>query len=160
MYYSNSILLHKVRTNLNHKEFKMLLTRFDPFREFERRFANYVPAESKEAANVSSFSPAVNTREDDKAYYIHADLPGVAKEDIHIDLKDNVLTISGERKHKEEVKEKDYYKLESFYGKFQRSFTLPEDANSDSIDASTENGVLNITIPKAAPKESKKIEIK
>ncbi len=138
----------------------MLLTRFDPFREFERRFAGYMPTDAKEAANVSSFSPAVNTREDDKAYYIHADLPGVAKEDINIDLKDNVIMISGERKHKEEIKEKDYYKLESFYGKFQRSFTLPEDADGNAIDASSENGVLNIVIPKAAPKESKKIEIK
>lgn len=138
----------------------MLLTRFDPFKEFERRFGGYMPTENREASNVSSFSPAVNTREDDKAYYIHADLPGVAKEDINIDLKDNVITISGERKHKEEVKEKDYYKLESFYGKFQRSFTLPEDADSDAINASSENGVLSIVIPKTAPKESKKIEIK
>ncbi|MDD3468173.1 MAG: Hsp20/alpha crystallin family protein [Campylobacterales bacterium] len=139
----------------------MLLTRFDPFREFEKRFGGYTPsADIKEASNVSSFSPAVNTREDDKAYYIHADLPGVAKEDIHIDLKENVLSISGERKHKEEIKEKDYYKLESFYGKFQRSFTLPENVNIEAIEASNENGVLNIMIPKAAPKESKKIQIK
>lgn len=138
----------------------MLLTRFDPFREFERRFNGYLPAESKEAVNVTGFSPAVNTREDEKGYYIHADLPGVAKEDIHIDLKENLLTISGERKHKEEINEKDYYKLESFYGKFQRSFTVPDDADSEAIDAVSENGVLNITIPKAAPKESKKITIK
>lgn len=138
----------------------MLLTRLDPFREFERRFNGYLPVDSKEAANVTSFSPAVNTREDENKYHIHADLPGVAKEDIHIDLKDNVLTLWGERKHKEEVNEKDYYKLESFYGKFQRSFTVPDDADIDHIEAKTENGVLNIMIPKAAPKESKKIEIK
>jgi len=138
----------------------MLLTRIDPFREFERRFNGYLPSESKEVANVAGFTPSVNTREDDKGYYIHADLPGVEKENIHIDLKDNVLTISGERKQKEEISEKDYYKLESFYGKFQRSFTVPDDADTDNIDASTENGVLNLLIPKAAPKESKKIEIK
>lgn len=138
----------------------MLLTRLDPFREFERRFNGYLPADSKEAVNVTSFSPAVNTREDENKYHIHADLPGVAKEDMHIDLKDNVLTLWGERKHKEEVNEKDYYKLESFYGKFQRSFTVPDDADMDHIEAKTENGVLNIMIPKAAPKESKKIEIK
>ena len=71
-----------------------------------------------------------------------------------------MLSISGERKHKEEIKEKDYYKLESFYGKFQRSFTLPENVNIEAIEASNENGVLNIMIPKAAPKESKKIQIK
>lgn len=138
----------------------MLLTKFDPFKEIERRFNGYLPAEWKEEMNLSGFSPAVNTREDEKGYYIHADLPGVEKKDIHIDLKDNVLTLSGERKHKEEIKEKDYYKLESFYGKFQRSFTLPEDANADLIDAKTDNGVLNITISKMAPKETKKIEVK
>ena len=138
----------------------MLITRFDPFREFERHFNGYLPAESKEVTNVAGFTPSVNTREDEKGYYIHADLPGVEKENIHIDLKDNVLTISGERKHKNEITEKDYYKIESFYGKFQRSFTVPDDADSDHIDASSENGVLNILIPKAAPKESKKIKIK
>lgn len=138
----------------------MLLAKFDPFKEVERRFNGFLPAEWKEEMNLSGFSPAVNTREDDKAYYIHADLPGVDKKDIHIDLKDNMLTLSGERKHKEEIKEKDYYKLESFYGKFQRSFTLPDDADGNSIDAKTENGVLNITISKTAPKETKKIEVK
>lgn len=138
----------------------MLLTKFDPVREFERRLNNLFPAESRELSNVASFTPAVNTREDDKGYYIHADLPGVDKKDIHVDFKDGVLTISGERKFKEEINEKDFYKMESYYGKFQRSFTVPEDIDSNKIDAVTENGVLNITIPKAAPKESKKIEIK
>lgn len=138
----------------------MLLTKFDPVREFERRLNNLFPAESRELSNVASFTPAVNTREDDKGYYIHADLPGVDKKDIHVDFKDGVLTISGERKFKEEINEKDFYKMESYYGKFQRSFTVPEDIDSNKIDAVTDNGVLNITIPKAAPKESKKIEIK
>ncbi|MBD3798262.1 MAG: Hsp20/alpha crystallin family protein, partial [Campylobacterales bacterium] len=90
----------------------------------------------------------------------HADLPGVDKKDINVDIKDGVLTISGERKFKEEVNEKDFYKMESFYGKFQRSFSLPDDIDNDKIDANTENGVLNVFIPKSAPKESKKIEIK
>jgi HSP20 family protein len=137
----------------------MLLTKFDPFKEFEKRFMLSLP-QDREASNLSSFSPLVNTREDDKAYYIHADLPGVAKEDISIDVKDNVISISGERKYKNEVKEKDFYKMESFYGKFQRSFTLPDGVDANKIDASCENGVLNVSIPKCEPKECKKIAIK
>lgn len=142
------------------KGFDMLLTKFDPVREFERKLNNLFSTENKDVVNVASFTPAVNTREDDKGYYIHADLPGVDKKDINVDIKDGVLTISGERKFKEEVNEKDFYKMESFYGKFQRSFSLPDDIDSDKIDANTENGVLNVFIPKSAPKESKKIEIK
>jgi HSP20 family protein len=101
----------------------------------------------------------VNTREDEKAYYVEVDLPGVNKEDIHVDVNKDNLTISGERKYKEEVKEENYYKLESFFGKFQRSFTLPESIDSDAIEAKCDNGVLEVTIPKVTPKEAKKIQI-
>ena len=80
---------------------------------------------------------------------------------ISVDVKDNVLTISGERKYKNEVKKEDYYKCESSYGKFQRSFTLPKDADAESIKASTENGELEVVIPKLTKSsESKKIEVK
>ena len=140
----------------------MLVTRFNPFRELkelENKLFGYYPDQSDENG-ISAFKPSVSTREGEFAYHVEVDLPGVKKEDIHIDLKENQLIISGERSFKEERKEKDYYKVESSYGKFQRSFTLPEDADGNAIDASSENGVLNIVIPKAAPKESKKIEIK
>jgi HSP20 family protein len=144
----------------------MLLTKFDPVRDFrdleERLISAFNLPISKEVSNLSSFSPSVNTREEDKAYYIEVDLPGVKKEDIQVDLKDDVLTISGERRTKEEVKKKDYYKLESSYGKFQRSFTLPDNADKENISANSENGVLEVVIPKVkeSVKESKKIEIK
>jgi HSP20 family protein len=141
----------------------MMVTKFDPFAEIKRledRLFQAYPA-VKEENTISAFVPTVNTREDEKAYYIEVDLPGVKKDDIHVDISDNVLTISGERKFKKEVKEKDYYKVESSFGKFERSFRLPEDVNEEEIKAETKDGVLNITLPKAKKEEKKKkIEVK
>ena len=108
----------------------MLLTKFDPFHELrnlEKKLVGSYPV-FEEVGGLSGFVPVVNTREGEFAYHVEVDLPGVKKEDISVDVKDNVLTISGERKYKNEVKKDDYYKCESSYGKFQRSFTLPKDA--------------------------------
>ncbi|MEF3191189.1 MAG: Hsp20/alpha crystallin family protein [Campylobacterales bacterium] len=144
----------------------MLVTRFDPFRELralEKRILSAFPTISDEngPSNVSSFTPAVNTREGEYAYHIEVDLPGVSKEDIHVEVKDGLLTISGERRMKNEVTEKDYYKVESFYGKFQRSFTLPDNADVENITASSKDGVLEVVIPKIqeAKSETKKITV-
>jgi len=142
----------------------MLVTRFDPFREIKelenRIFQNYAPVATNEKG-ISTFTPSVNTRESEFAYHIDVDLPGVKKEDIKVDIKDGLLTISGERKLKNETKEDDYYKMETFFGKFSRSFNLPEDADVDNIEAKSENGVLEIVIPKLKKEESvKSITIK
>ncbi len=144
----------------------MLLTKFDPMKDFkdleERMLTAFQMPSRNTLTNVNGFTPSVNTREDKHAYHVEADLPGVKKEDIHVDVKDNILTISGERKTKNEVTEKDYHKIESFYGKFQRSFTLPADADADNIDANSKNGMLEVMIPKSknAEQETKKIEVK
>jgi len=147
----------------------MLITRFDPFREFanlqerieyfNRLFNNI---ESSDDSEKVDFIPSVNTREADDAYYIEVDLPGVKKENISIDVKDNILTISGERVVEEKRKDDEFYRVESVYGKFARSFTLPEDVDSDKIEAKAENGVLVVKIPKVqvVDKAPKKIEIK
>ncbi|NPA50405.1 MAG: Hsp20/alpha crystallin family protein [Epsilonproteobacteria bacterium] len=148
----------------------MLLTRFDPFREFNalresfeemNRLFNSL-AQKAQMPNDIAFVPAVNTRESDDAYYIEVDLPGVKKEDININVHDNILTISGERKLDEERKDDEFYYIESVYGKFERSFTLPEDADVDNIEATDEDGVLTIKIPKVKKSEKapKRIEIK
>ena len=143
----------------------MLITRFDPFaeiRELEKRLmsAVNVPAESDKEV-VNAFVPTVNTREDENAYIVEVDLPGVKKEDIkvNIDPEKRTLTISGERKFKEEVKKEDYYKIESSYGKFMRTFSLPENVDVDHIDAKTEEGVLEITLPKIKKEEAEVKEI-
>ncbi len=147
----------------------MLVTKFDPFaeiRDLERRLmgAVDVPKNGKKVANVNAFMPTVNTREDEKSYTVEVDLPGIKKEDIkvNIDPENNTLTISGERKFKNEVKKDDYYTLESNYGKFLRTFTLPENVNVEQIDAKSEDGVLNLTLPKIKKeqKEVKEIPVK
>lgn len=139
----------------------MLLTRFEPFRgieNFHRIIDNYPVVENKP---ISGFVPIVNTREDDSSYFIDVDLPGIKKEDINIDIHEHSLTISGERKTKEEVKEEDYHKIETTFGKFERVFTLPKNIDIENITASNENGVLEIVIPKQNEQQSKKrIEIK
>jgi HSP20 family protein len=141
----------------------MLVTRFDPFREIRelenKIFQNYMPANADKG--ISTFTPSVNTREGEFAYHIDVDLPGVKKEDIKVDIKDGVLTISGERKFKNEIKEEDYYKIETSFGKFSRTFSLPEDADVENIEASSDNGVLEIVIPKLKKEENvKSIEVK
>lgn len=138
----------------------MKVTRYRPFldlKNFEDKFFSY--DKDNNVSNISSFAPMVNTREDEKSYYVEIDLPGVRKEDISIDVEKNHLLISGERKFKTETKEEDYYKTESFFGKFQRSFSLPETVDIENIQAKCENGVLEIIIPKIEPKEAKKIQI-
>jgi len=148
----------------------MLVTRFDPFKEINelRRGFNYLNSvfnqleEGKAPESAVDFIPTVNTREADDAYYVEVDLPGIKKEDISIDVDENVLTVSGERKVSEEQKEENYYKVESRFGRFERSFTLPEDVDAEKIEAESKDGVLQIRIPKVqqVDKAPKKIEIK
>ena len=118
--------------------------------------------EVKEEHFLSTFVPIVNTREGEFAYHVELDLPGIKKEDIEITTEDNVLTISGERKLKDEAKEEDYYRVESVYGKFSRSFTLPEKIDVENIHAESSDGVLEVIIPKLKEEDTKpkKIEIK
>jgi HSP20 family protein len=147
----------------------MLVTRYNPYTKVGMRrgldvvnqLLNHLD-DVQEEGIVSSFIPVVNTREGEFAYHVELDLPGIKKEDIEITTEDNVLTISGERKLKEEAKEEDYYKVESLYGKFSRSFTLPEKIDVENIHAESSDGVLEVIIPKLKEEDTKpkKIEIK
>lgn len=140
----------------------MLLTRFDPFKPFISMpyyDSNYRDTEKHET--VMAFSPKSNTRESENAYHLEMDLPGLSKEDIKIDLNDKTLTIYGERNIKNEIKEEDYYKVESSFGKFQRQFTLPENVDVENISANAKDGVLEIILPKTEECTKKKsIKIK
>jgi HSP20 family protein len=130
---------------------------FDLFNEFLNTFE-----QSQKQLPVSDFYPNVNTREAKDAYHVEIDLPGIKKKDIDINIEDNILTISGERELKDEVEDKNYYKIESAYGSFSRSFTLPEKIDSNKIEAKSTDGVLEVIIPKSKVIENKvkKIEIK
>ncbi|QCU91066.1 Hsp20/alpha crystallin family protein [Thiomicrorhabdus sediminis] len=128
------------------------MNRFDPFKEFrdldKRLHSMSVSLADDEGSGLVSFAPAVNTREGDYAFHVEVDLPGVKKDAIKVELKDNRLIISGERKTKDEKKAKDYYRVESQYGKFERSFTLPDGVDAENISANCEDGVLEVVIPK------------
>ena len=141
----------------------MLLTKFDPLREFtnmQKMFEAFNAPVASESS-LGAFTPKVNTREGEFAYHIDVDLPGVKKDDIKIDVHDNILTIHGERNYKEEIKEEDYYKVETSFGKFQRQFTLPDNVDVEDISASSNDGVLEVVVPKLEKAvEKKTIEVK
>ncbi|MEN5387546.1 Hsp20/alpha crystallin family protein [Aliarcobacter skirrowii] len=137
----------------------MFLTKFDPFKQLRDLEKDFYTVSKNEG--VSAFVPVVNTREGEFAYHVDVDLPGVKKEDIKVDINKNILTISGERKTKDEIKQEDYYKVETYFGKFSRSFTLPDNADVENIEAKSDNGVLEVVIPKLKDDITKKsIEIK
>lgn len=138
----------------------MALIKYNPsdyrpvtFGNFMDRFFNddFVGGKS-----LSKFSPQVDIAETDKEFELHFHVPGMKKDDIKIDVQDDRLTVSGERKMENEKKEKNFHSVESYYGTFSRSFYLPDNANVEKIDASYKDGVLNIVIPKDAKKETKK----
>ncbi len=137
-------------------------TVFDPFKELqdiERRLGAVLNV-NQPPAEVKNFTPAVNEKVDEKGYYLEIDLPGVKKENIDISVNDGVLTVSGERKLEKKEEKENYTRIESFFGRFERSFKLPPDADLDNIEAKYENGVLKIFIPRKQKPEGKKIEIK
>lgn len=110
---------------------------------------------ARTGGSQTSFVPRVDILEEEKAYEIHVAVPGVSKEDFKIDLKDNYLTISGERKFKNERKEGSVHAVETQYGTFSRSFTLPENVDTEKISARYNNGILEITVPKDEKKAVK-----
>ncbi len=147
----------------------MLVKRYEPFNDIRKSFdlvnaiMNTIGEQTatQQQENVVDFRPKVNTRETEDAYHIEVELPGVKKKDVDISVDGNILTISGERNVRDEVKDEDYHKVESRYGLFSRSFTLPEKVDISNIEAEFVNGVLEIAIPKLkVDTSSKKIEIK
>jgi HSP20 family protein len=104
-----------------------------------------------------SFVPRVDVIETDKAYELHVAVPGMNKEDFKIDLNDNYLTISGERKFTRQHNENHFCSLETQYGSFSRSFALPENVNTSKINARYVNGILEVTIPKDEKKTLKTV---
>lgn len=109
--------------------------------------------------SLGMWNPAVDLYEKDDHFVIKAELPGVDRQDIRIDLKDRVLTLSGERTQEQEVKEENYYRKERSYGKFQRAFRLPADVDSDKIKAEFKDGVLQVEVPKPNEIKAKTVTI-
>ena len=109
----------------------------------------------RSGGSAYSFVPKVDIIENESAYEIHVAVPGLNKEDIKIDLKDSVLTVSGERKLEKETKENNFRSIETQYGTFSRAFTLPENVNTEKISARYNNGILELVVPKEVHKPVK-----
>ena len=144
----------------------MALIRRDPWmtiptlqNEINRLFDGMLPATEREETSFFNWHPSVYTIEKDNAIEIRAELPGVKKDDISIDVRNNVLTLSGERNYDENVNEENFYRRERFYGKFQRAFTLPDNVDADNIDAHFDEGILKITVPKTEERQKKQITV-
>lgn len=105
------------------------------------------------------FSPACNVKESGKEYVLEFDIPGIKKEDVKIEIDNNRLLISGERKEKKEEKDSKHFLSESYYGSFMRSFNLPTTVNENQIDAHYEDGVLTVKVPKLQTSKAKEVKI-
>lgn len=140
------------------------VVRFDPFREIttlrdemNRLFSRSVGDGGGTAA--ASWTPAVDIVDQKDAIVLKAELPGLAVEDIDIEVHDDVLTISGERRFEETVEEGRYYRVERAYGRFSRSVGLPQNVKADAITASFDRGVLEVRVPKADEVLPRKIAV-
>lgn len=120
-----------------------------PWRNWNRLF------DTAQTAEVKNYHPACDIEETENHYLMTFDVPGMAKSDIHIEVKDGELHLSGERKFESKTKTSS----ERFFGKFYRTFTLPENVNANAIEAHCENGVLAIAIPKPEAVKPKQVKI-
>jgi HSP20 family protein len=127
-------------------------------RLFDEHFG-WFPATREETLG-RTWAPPVDIYEDKDNIIVKAELPGMKKDDLSIEVKKNVLTLTGERKHEEETKKENYHRIERSYGKFSRSFTLPDSVKVDKVKANYKDGVLEISLPKAEEAKAKAIPIK
>jgi HSP20 family protein len=139
----------------------MSLVRYNTLNDFvPTTFSNLIDrffneSLSRQGGSAYSFVPKVDIIENEKAYEIHLAVPGVNKEDFKLDLNDNFLTVSGERKFTKEQKDRNYHSIETQYGSFSRSFGLPENVDAGKISAKYNNGILEILVPKDEKKTLK-----
>ncbi|MGH7362333.1 MAG: Hsp20/alpha crystallin family protein [Candidatus Methylomirabilales bacterium] len=145
----------------------MAIVRWDPFRDlisiqdrmnrlFEQTLAR---TREEEGIAASTWMPAVDIYETPDHVVMKAELPGLTREDIEINVRDNTLSLRGQRKFEKDVKEENYLRIERAYGSFQRSFTLPVTIQQDKIKAVFRDGVLELTLPKAEEARPQQIKI-
>ena len=144
----------------------MSVIRWEPFYSMDDMFKNLsLPALFGRLTPFSGYvnsewSPSVDISESDEEYLIRAALPAVRKEDVSVTVQDSLLTLSGERRQKEEQNDEKFHKVESYYGNFSRSFALPEGIDSAAIRAESKDGVLTIHVPKTKAEVRKPTTIK
>ena len=141
------------------------ITRFDPFRnltslqdQVNRLFDSSFKANADNSA-LTTWAPAVDIYETENELVIKADLPDMEEKDIDVRVENSMLTIRGERKFEESVKEDNYLRVERAYGSFSRSFSLPNTVDTGAIQANYKNGVLKVQLPKRAESKPKQVKI-
>ena len=135
-----------------------LLMKPEPFsQEFTRLFNTlFDPGEGP----AQRWLPAMDLVEVDDHFVLKADLPGLSEEDVAIEIQDNTLTVSGERKTEHEQHERGWYRVERQFGRFSRSLSLPEGIDADAVSASFDKGVLSVRIPKPEQRKPRRVQIK
>jgi HSP20 family protein len=141
----------------------MAITRYEPWgilnqlqKELERAYEGDA---NEGSVATAEWAPAVDIKEEADRFVLHADIPGVKPEDINVSMENDVLTIHGEKKTEAETEKKGYKRIERTYGSFYRRFTLPDTADAEAISAKSNNGVLEIVIPKRESVKPKKITV-
>ena len=135
-----------------------LLMKPEPFgTEFDRLFNTLFDISD---SGVQRWVPAMDLMEADDHFVLRADLPGLGEDDVSIEIQDNTLTISGERKSEHEERQRGWYRLERSFGRFSRSLTLPEGVDPDAVGAEFDKGVLEVRIPKPEERKPRRVAIK
>ncbi len=163
-----------ISTSLQHERFMLMngLVRWNPFREMDdlqRRMTSLFDwspfrrsslTTDDENITVPEWAPLVDIVEDDKEYLIKVELPEVQKDDVKVTVESGTLTISGERKAEKEQKGRRFHRVERYYGRFERSFSVPDDAEADDVKAEFKDGVLRVHLAKSEQARPKQIEVK
>ncbi len=145
----------------------MAISRWDPFRDLNvlqdrmNRLFNDAGRGWKgdESVATTTWSPAVDIFETEGEIVVKAELPGVDRKDITLNLENNILTVRGERRFEKETKEENYHRIERAYGGFSRSFSIPATVDEEKIHADYKDGVLKIALPKKEQAKAKQIRI-
>ncbi len=145
----------------------MTLVNWSPLRELDDLFNQYgrlmgrsaTPSAEDGAGKVVEWRPVANISETADAYIVKAELPEVEKKDIDVSVHEGVITIRGERRLENTGKDEKHHRIESFYGTFARSFSLPADADESKIQAESKDGVLTVRIPKSEARKPRAIDI-
>jgi HSP20 family protein len=145
----------------------MSMSRWDPFQdlqsfrdEMNRTLNRWFSREEGDEPSPRRWMPALDVTESKDAYHVDVEVPGMRPEDINVTVDQGMLTVQGERRSEEEKGDRSYHRVERRYGAFRRSISLPRDVDASRVQASYDNGVLRLEVPKAEGSQAKRIEVK